>query len=67
MENKQSSSLLDQVITAGEAVELYNLSPSAVRKACQRGQIPARKSGSTWLILREDAEKEWGHRKSNRS
>lgn len=51
---------LDAVMTAGEAQELYGLSESAVRLACQRGSIPARKSGGTWLILRADAEARWG-------
>lgn len=55
---------LDAVMTAGEAQELYGLSESAVRLACQRGSIPARKSGGTWLILRADAEARWGQRKA---
>lgn len=51
---------LASVMTASEAVETYGLSEAAVRNACKRGSIPARKSGETWLILRSDAEARWG-------
>lgn len=54
---------LAAVMTAAEAVATYNLSEAAVRNACKRGSIPARKSGETWLVLRADAEERWGLRK----
>lgn len=50
---------LDKIMTAAEAVEEFGLSESAVRQAINRKTIPARKSGETWLILREDAEERW--------
>lgn len=51
---------LNDVITATEAATLYGISVQAVRKACQQGWLPARKSGTTWLIDRADAEARWG-------
>ena len=52
--------VLGEVITAAEAATLYGLAEDSVRKACQRHQLVARKSGGTWLLLREDAESRWG-------
>lgn len=60
----ENVNFLASVMTAGEAVEEFGLSEAAVRIACQRGSIPARKSGGTWLILRADAEARWGQRKA---
>jgi excisionase family DNA binding protein len=54
------NNILNDVLTAAEAAESYGLSESAVRKAIERNQIPARKSAGTWLIRRADAEKRWG-------
>jgi hypothetical protein len=51
---------LSDVITAGEARELFGLAEATVRQAINRGQIPHRKSGGTWLILRKHAEARWG-------
>ena len=53
---------LAAVMTAAEAVERYNLSPTAVRAAIRRGSIAARQSGKTWLITRREAEALWGGR-----
>jgi len=50
---------LADVMTPGEAVEVYALAEATVRQAINRGQIYARKSGGTWLILRADAEARW--------
>lgn len=47
-------------MTVTEIVQAYSVSAQAVRKACDEGWIPARKSGATWLIRRSDAEKRWG-------
>jgi excisionase family DNA binding protein len=47
------------VMTAAEAAREFGLSQSTVRQAINRGQVPARKSGGTWLVLRSDAEKQW--------
>jgi uncharacterized protein (DUF433 family) len=47
-------------MTASEVSLRYGISPQAVRQAAGTGQIPARKSGATWLIKRRDAEAKWG-------
>jgi len=49
-------------LTATEIAQQYGITTGAVRQAALKGQIPARKSGSTWLIRRVDAEKRWGER-----
>lgn len=51
--------VLNDVMTPGEAVEVYHLAEATVRQAINRGQIFARKSGGTWLIRRADAEARW--------
>ena len=53
---------LSSVMTAGEIVECYGLDESTVRQTIRRGDIPARKSGGTWLVLRSVAEARWGNR-----
>lgn len=53
---------LNALMTAAEAAEKYGLSESAVRLACNRKQIPGRKSAGTWLVRRVDAAKRWGNR-----
>jgi excisionase family DNA binding protein len=53
---------LDAIMTAGEVVEQYSMSNATVRVAISRGQIPARKSGGTWLVHRADVERRWGQR-----
>lgn len=50
---------LNKVMTSVEVAEAFGITDAAVRMAIQRGTIHARQSGSTWLILREDAEKKW--------
>jgi uncharacterized protein (DUF433 family) len=49
-------------MTASEVAAAFGLTARAVRSAAERGQIPARKSGATWLIRRRDAEARWGKR-----
>lgn len=53
------SDTLDAVMSAGEVAVRFGLAEPTVRQAINRGQIPARKSGGTWLVLREDAERKW--------
>jgi hypothetical protein len=50
---------LEQVITAAECSQLLGVESSVIRRACERGQVAARKSGGTWLILKSDAEYRW--------
>ena len=59
---KEAKENLDTILTAGEATELYGLASATVRQAIKRGNIPARKSGGTWLLRRSDAEELWGAR-----
>jgi excisionase family DNA binding protein len=51
--------ILDDVLTAQEAANLYDLSESTIRVNIHRGNIPARKSGGTWLLRRADADRRW--------
>jgi hypothetical protein len=55
---------LEEVMTSQEVVQLFGLSHAAVRNACKRGSIPARKSAGVWLVKRADAVKKWGQVKS---
>jgi uncharacterized protein (DUF433 family) len=50
----------DQDMTVTEISEEYGISPQAIREACKKEWIPARKSGSAWLIRRHVAEARWG-------
>ncbi len=56
---------LNEVMTAKEIAEDYDIKEDTVRDACQHDWITARKSGTTWLILRKDAETRWGKRKES--
>jgi len=49
--------VLNAVMTIKEVSDVFGPEVSTVRKACLSGELPARKSGSTWLIRRVDAEK----------
>jgi len=51
---------LDEVMTVTETADHYGVSVAAVRAACKRGDVSARKSGATWLIYRPSADKRWG-------
>jgi uncharacterized protein (DUF433 family) len=50
----------DQEMTVTEISQEYGISPQAIREACKKEWIPARKSGSAWLIRRHVAESRWG-------
>lgn len=51
--------MLEQVMTTQEIAEEYGIADATVRQTINRDAIRARKSGSTWLILRSDAERFW--------
>lgn len=53
--------VLNAVMTAAEAAEVYGLAEVTVRQAINRRMIIARKSAGTWLIKRADAEQRWGN------
>jgi len=55
-------SILNQVMTVAEVAQMFGLTRDAVNKAIDRNRLPARQSGSTWLIRREDAEYLWSKR-----
>lgn len=55
--------LLALVVTPQEIAEEYPISVGAVYQAIRRDKLPARQSGKTWLVLRRDAERLWGHRR----
>lgn len=55
---------LSGLMTAQEIADTYDIHRQTVHKAIRRGYLPARQSGSTWLIRRADAEARWGKRAS---
>jgi len=55
-----TSSILDKVLTAPEAEQLWGLSAGTVRAACGRGIIACRKSAGTWLVTRQTMEAHCG-------
>ena len=52
--------ILDQVLTAPEAEQLWGLPVGTVRAACGRGIIAWRKSAGTWLVTRQTMEAHYG-------
>ncbi len=65
--------VLNKVMTATEAANLWNMAPITVRQACTGySKSPAkftleeaRKSGKTWLITVDGMERVFGKRKAN--
>lgn len=55
----QQDDLLNEVVTTKEISETFGISDAAVRQAILDGNLPARKSGNTWLVLRSDADARW--------
>lgn len=63
--------VLNQVLTATEAAQMWNLAPITVRQACtgyakapaRFNSTEARKSGKTWLISVDGMERVFGNRK----
>lgn len=49
-------------LTVIAVAQTYKLDAATVRRAAIDGDIPARKSGATWLITLADAHKRWGYR-----
>ena len=50
---------LDAIMTASEAAQMLGFAEATVRQAINRKSLPARKSGGTWLVRREDIETKW--------
>ena len=65
--------VMNKVITAAEAAQMWNLSPTTVRHACagyskspaKFASTEARKSGNTWLVSVEGMARVFGKRKMN--
>jgi hypothetical protein len=55
-----TSNILDEVLTAPKAEQLWGLSVGTVRAACGRGIIACRKSGGTWPVTRQTMEAHYG-------
>ena len=63
--------VLDKVMTATEAAQLWNLAPITVRQACtgyvkapaKFNSTEARKSGKTWLITVDGMMRVFGNKK----
>ncbi len=51
---------LEEVLTATEAEERWQLTAGTVRAACQRGTIKCRKSAGTWLTTILEMERYYG-------
>jgi|GEM_PF-5292515 len=60
IKRQQRLAEIENILTAQECADLYGITRGAVHKACKRGTIPARKSGTTWLIHRTHAKQLWG-------
>lgn len=45
-----------------EIADTYGITRYAVHKAIERGKIPARQSGKTWLIATNKAHEMWGNK-----
>jgi excisionase family DNA binding protein len=56
---------LKLVMTPKEVAEEYPIQESTVYQAINRGRLAARKSGGSWLILAQDAEALWGHKRNS--
>lgn len=46
----QQRNVLDKIMGAEEASQLWNLSPSYIKDLCAKGKIQCRKIGKTWVI-----------------
>lgn len=65
--------LLDKVMTATEAAQLWNLAPITIRQACtgyskapaKFTSTEARKSGKTWLISVDGMKRVFGNKRRN--
>ncbi len=57
---------LDAVMTVQEIADEFGIHRQTVYDAIERGYIPARRSGATWLVRRADAEARWGERAAAR-
>jgi hypothetical protein len=55
-----TSNVLDQVLTAPEAEQLWGLSVGTARAACGREIIACHKSAGTWLVTRQTMEAHYG-------
>lgn len=51
------------VMTPQEIAQHYPISVDAVYQAIRHQRLTARQSGKTWLVLRRDAERLWGHKR----
>lgn len=54
--------IIEQVITASGAADLFNVAYDTVNDACQQGHIFAMKDKGTWIMLRDEADSRWGRR-----
>jgi hypothetical protein len=56
-----------RLMTTAQVELEFHLARGSAKKAAQRGTLPAQKAGHDWIILREDAQREWGWRLVNGS
>jgi hypothetical protein len=54
---------LMRVTSTQEIAQEYPITADAVYQAIRSKRLAARQSGKTWLVLRRDAERLWGHKR----
>ncbi|MGG2024174.1 helix-turn-helix domain-containing protein [Gottfriedia sp. S16(2024)] len=47
---KNTTEILDSIIGAQEASEIWGLAPAYIKDLCAKGEIKAKKIGKTWVI-----------------
>lgn len=66
LRDRDRREIIEQVVTAQLAADLFGVQYDTAVDACQQGHIFAMKSAGTWLMLRDDAEARWGKREKSR-
>ena len=57
--------VLHQVVTAVTAAAMVGVTRATIASACRKGWLPAVQDGATWLMIRADVLRFWGHRSLN--
>jgi excisionase family DNA binding protein len=55
-ESEHATIGIEDVLSVAQCAEILECSPRAVRKACIEGRLTGRKTGSTWLITRQNLD-----------
>lgn len=60
MEAAAITASLNSLMTVKEVADEYGITERGIRATIERGSIPARQSGKTWLMRRTDVIDQWG-------